>query len=127
MEKVSVVSTMFKSEEYIDEFYHHTIATIKTTGGLDYEFILVDDGSPDNSLQKAVALHEKDDKVKVIQLSRNFGHHKAIMTGLAHTKGDYVFFIDIDLEEEPELLAIFWHAMRGKENSDFDIVYGIQN
>jgi glycosyltransferase involved in cell wall biosynthesis len=92
---LSIVTTMYKSSPYIDEFY------TKITD--DYEIIFVDDGSPDNSLQKAVELYEKDKKVKVIELSRNFGHHKSMMTGLSHAKGEFVFLIDSDLEEKPEL------------------------
>ncbi|MBT5400229.1 glycosyltransferase family 2 protein, partial [bacterium] len=90
----------------------------------DYEIIFVDDGSPDDSLQKSVALYEKDLKVKVIELSRNFGHHKAIMTGLSHAKGEFVFLIDSDLEEEPELLEHFWKELHKDKNTD--VVYGVQ-
>jgi putative glycosyltransferase len=90
----------------------------------DYEIIFVNDGSSDDSLQKAVVLYEKDKKVQVIELSRNFGHHKAIMTGLSHAQGDFVFLIDVDLEEEPELLESFWHELQSDE--DLDVVYGVQ-
>ena len=69
----------------------------------DYEIILVDDGSPDDSLSKAIKLSEKDYHIKIIELSRNSGHHKAIMTGLNHARGDFVFLIDSDLEEEISL------------------------
>ena len=53
----------------------------------------------------ALELLERDARVRVIDLARNFGHHKAMMTGLAHARGDLVFLIDSDLEEDPELLA----------------------
>lgn len=121
--KLSIVTTLFKSTEYIQEFYTRiSIEAQKITQ--DYEIIFVDDASPDNSLHKAVALFEKDNRVKVIELSRNFGHHKAAMTGLSHAMGDYIFFIDSDLEEEPELLGIFWAEL--KKNIDMDVIYGIQ-
>jgi putative glycosyltransferase len=122
--KLSIVTTLFKSTEYIQEFYTRiSIEAQKITQ--DYEIIFVDDGSPDNSLQKAVALFETDNRVKVIELSRNFGHHKAIMTGLNHASGEFVFLIDSDLEEDPELIGKFWEELN-KKNQDFDIVYGVQ-
>jgi putative glycosyltransferase len=122
--KLSIVTTLFKSTEYIQEFYTRiSIEAQKITQ--NYEIIFVDDGSPDNSLQKAVALFETDNRVKVIELSRNFGHHKAIMTGLNHASGEFVFLIDSDLEEDPELLSKFWEELN-KKNQDFDVVYGVQ-
>ncbi|WP_419767390.1 glycosyltransferase family 2 protein [Arcobacter sp.] len=121
--KLSIVTTLYKSSLYINEFYER-ISNEATKITLDYEIIFVDDGSPDESLQKAVSLYEKDAKVKVIELSRNFGHHKAIMTGLSHAKGEFVFLIDIDLEEEPELLSKFWGELYKKK--DIDVVYGVQ-
>lgn len=121
--KLSIVTTLYKSSSYINEFYERiSIEARKITD--DYEIIFVDDGSPDDSLQKTVALYEKDSKVKVIELSRNFGHHKAIMTGLSHAKGEYVFLIDSDLEEEPELLGRFWVELQS--HNDLDVVYGVQ-
>ena len=89
----------------------------------DYEILFVDDGSPDRSLEIAVALTPRDRRVRVIELSRNFGHHRAIMTGLRHAKGDVVFLIDVDLEEEPEWLSTFWSTLHG---DGLDVVYGYQ-
>ena len=131
MKKISVVTTLYKSEPYVFEFYERCLKTLKKLKDengdpLDYEFIFVDDGSPDHSLQKAIELHNKDPKVTIIELSRNFGHHKAIMTGLTHSDGEYTFLIDVDLEEEPELLETFWIELHKEENEDTDVVYGVQ-
>lgn len=121
--KLSIVTTMYKSSLYIDEFYARiSQEAIKIAD--DYEIIFVDDGSPDDSLQKAVELHIKDKKVKVIELSRNFGHHKAMMTGLSYAKGEFIFLIDSDLEEKPELLGKFWEELN--KEKDLDVVYGVQ-
>jgi putative glycosyltransferase len=89
----------------------------------DYEVVLVNDGSPDDSLRIAVGLHETDPRLRVVDLSRNFGHHRAMMTGLDHARGDIVFLIDVDLEERPELLASFWDEMT---RTGADVVYGVQ-
>lgn len=121
--KLSIVTTLYKSSDYIDEFYKRiTLEAKKITE--DYEVIFVDDGSPDDSLSKAINLCDKDTHIKVIELSRNFGHHKAILTGLSHAKGNFVFLIDSDLEEDPELLASFWNEIN--KDQKFDVVYGIQ-
>ena len=121
--KLSIVTTLYKSSLYVDEFYKRiTLEAKKITD--DYEIIFVDDGSPDDSLQKGISLYKQDKKVKVIELSRNFGHHKAIMTGLSHAKGDFVFLIDVDLEEEPELLGNFWKELH--KEKDIDVIYGVQ-
>jgi putative glycosyltransferase len=71
-----------------------------------------------------VKLTESDSHVIVVDLSRNFGHHKAMMTGLAHTRGDQVFLIDSDLEEEPEWLLSFAKKMDAETS---DVVYGVQS
>ncbi|SIT46005.1 putative glycosyltransferases [Paraburkholderia piptadeniae] len=91
--------------------------------GTDYEIILVNDGSRDDSLDVAVRLSEMDSHLVVIDLSRNFGHHKAMMTGLAAAKGERVFLIDSDLEEEPEWMLRFAEQMAAESS---DVVYGVQ-
>ncbi|AEI35787.1 MULTISPECIES: glycosyltransferase family 2 protein [Francisella] len=121
--KLSIVTTLYKSAAYIEEFYRRVSLEAKNITE-DYEIIFVDDGSPDNSLQKTIRIQKEDAKVKVLELSRNFGHHKAILTGLAHARGQFVFLIDSDLEEEPELLGKFWKEMQSNKN--IDVVYGVQ-
>ena len=121
--KLSVVTTMYYSRNYLQEFYKRTLSVIRELG-ISYEFIFVDDGSPDDSLLVALQLQSSDQKIKVVELSRNFGHQRAIMTGLLHASGDYVFLIDCDLEESPELLKEFWSKMVNQEK--IDVVYGVQ-
>jgi putative glycosyltransferase len=121
--ELSVVATLYQSAEYLDEFYQRTVSACKQFTE-HFEIILVNDGSPDDSLQKAIELYQEDQRVRVIDLSRNFGHHKAIMTGLSYAKGDRVFLIDSDLEESPELLLSFHQEMEA--NQTLDMVYGVQ-
>lgn len=121
--KLSIVTTLYCSAPYIDEF-HKRISEIACKVTDDYEVIFVNDGSPDNSIDIALALYDSDPKVKVVDLSRNFGHHKAMMTGLAHAAGEYIFLIDVDLEENPELLENFWQEMHS--TADVDVVFGKQ-
>jgi len=121
--KLSIVATLYQSAPFIDEFHERATVTAKQLVGDDYEIVLVNDGSPDNSLDLAIRLTEQDSHVLVVDLSRNFGHHKAMMTGLSHAKGELVFLIDSDLEEEPEWLLAFAQEMNREQ---FDVVYGIQ-
>ncbi len=116
------MSTMYRSADFIEEFYQRITAAAQTVTQC-YEIVLVDDGSPDNSLAMALALMERDPRVRVLELSRNFGHHPAILAGLRQAQGDLVFLIDIDLEEKPEWLPDFWREIQEKP---VDMVYGVQ-
>lgn len=121
--KLSIVATLYQSAPYIAEFHHRASAVAKQLVGEDYEIVLVNDGSPDNSLDLAVQLVESDSHVVVVDLSRNFGHHKAMMTGLAHAEGERIFLIDSDLEEDPEWLLSFAEKI---DANQCDVVYGVQ-
>ena len=120
---LSIITTMYHSAPYVYEFYERISAAAQKITG-DFEIIFVNDDSPDDSLDIAVSLYEKNPKVRVIDFSRNFGHHKAMMTGLMHAKGEFVFLIDCDLEEKPELLGTFYAEY--KKNDDVDVIYGVQ-
>ncbi|MBU1340423.1 MAG: glycosyltransferase family 2 protein [Proteobacteria bacterium] len=122
--KLSIVAALYKSEAYITGFYQRVTDAAKQVVGDEYQIILVNDGSTDNSCEVAVQLTKDDHKVSVIDLSRNFGHHKAMMTGLMHAKGDRVFLIDCDLEEPPEALIDWWGEL--DKNIDIDVIYGVQ-
>ena len=121
--KLSIVTTLYNSEHFINEFYERITKEAKKFTD-DYELIFVSDGSPDNALHKAVELHEKDIHVNVVNLSRNYGHHQAIMSGLEQAEGELVFLIDSDLEEEPEILKDFLEELLSDDS--VDVVYGVQ-
>jgi putative glycosyltransferase len=121
--KLSIVATLYHSAPYINEFHARSKAAAEQLVGEDFEIILVNDGSPDNSLELAVALTEHHSNVVVVDLSRNFGHHNAMMAGLSFARGERVFLIDSDLEEDPGWLTQFDSRM----NADLsDVVYGVQ-
>lgn len=120
--KLSIVTTLYRSAPYVAEFHARiTAAAVQITD--DYEIIMVDDGSPDDSLQKSLAIQAVDPHVTVVELSRNFGHHKAIVAGLAQARGERIFLLDVDLEEQPEWLPDFWQEMEGRGS---DVVFGVQ-
>ncbi|MBQ7607941.1 MAG: glycosyltransferase family 2 protein [Desulfovibrionaceae bacterium] len=121
--KLSIVTTLYCSAKYIEEFYSRTTKVAQGIADTDYEIIMVNDGSPDNSLEIAEKIARQDEHLTILDFSRNFGHHRALMAGLEHSTGDFVFLIDIDLEEEPEWLIPFSEEMK---KSQCDVVYGVQ-
>ncbi|TYL91747.1 glycosyltransferase family 2 protein [Bradyrhizobium rifense] len=119
--KLSIVTTLYRSAASIEEFHNRAMKAAQALTD-DIELIIVNDGSPDNSLELALEIQRSDPRVVIVDLSRNFGHHKAMMTGLAQASGDLVFLIDSDLEEQPEDLATLYQRF---SQGDCDVVYGI--
>jgi len=95
--ELSVVTTMYNSAPYIKEFYKRVSKVVQKYTDY-YEIIFVNDGSPDHSLEMTLELVDQDRRVSVIDLSRNFGHHKAMMAGLNYAQGNLIYLIDCDLE-----------------------------
>lgn len=120
---LSVVTTLYRSEPHVAEFCARAGAAARALAGDSYEIVIVNDGSPDGALDVAIALAENDPHLVVVDLSRNFGHHRALMAGLGMTRGAFVFLIDSDLEESPEDLARFAAQMRAAR---CDVVFGVQ-
>jgi len=120
--KISIVTTLYYSAPYIQAFCERIIKSI-SKDFTDFEIILVDDGSPDSSLDIAIDIQKSIPQIKIIELSRNFGHHKAMLTGIEHAIGDFIFSLDIDLEEKPELLESFWNEY--KKDTAVDMIYGV--
>lgn len=117
------MTSAYRSEATIEAFAHRALET--ATSLFDsVELIVVDDGSPDRSSQLVRNLADRDSRITLIQLSRNFGHHRALIAGLEHARGDLVFLIDSDLEEQPENLGAMLTALR---EGNADVVYGVQN
>ncbi len=106
------------------EFHRRaSLAASRTVAG-PTEFVYVNDGSPDRSLERVLDLRREDSRIVVVDLARNFGHHPALLTGLAQASGDLVFLIDSDLEEPPELLDALRRALR--DHPGADAAYGVQ-
>ena len=121
--KLSIITTLFSSSPYLEAFFKSASFVARDFAEEDYEIIFVNDESPDNSLMVAIELAKEDSRIKIIDLSRNFGHHKTMMTGLAHASGDHIFLIDCDLEEDVGWLSKFKKIMI---DEDADVVFGVQ-
>jgi polyisoprenyl-phosphate glycosyltransferase len=103
---VSIVVPFFNESEGVDTFYRRILSTTETIDGASFEFVCVDDGSTDDTLQKLVALPTLDCRFKIIELSRNFGKEAALTAGIDAALGDAVIPIDADLQDPPELISL---------------------
>ncbi|MFN2321014.1 MAG: glycosyltransferase family 2 protein [Dermatophilaceae bacterium] len=97
---ISYVFPIYDEEGNIDLLHEQVSAAIATLD-VDAEFIYVNDGSTDDSLARLVALSERDDRVMVVDLARNFGHQMAVTAGIDHARGDAVIIMDADLQDPP--------------------------
>ena len=120
MKKISVVVPMYYEEEIVDVCYKELTNNLRKMKNYDYEIIFVNDGSLDNTLVLLEKIGKKDKKVKIISLSRNFGHQAAVSAGLKYVSGDVVVIIDADLQDPPELIP---DMVKEWENG-YEVVYG---
>ena len=118
---ISVVTPAYNEGEGVRLLYQR-VTTCAAGWDEDYEIILVDDGSTDDTLAVAEALATADPRFKVLALSRNFGHQAAVTAGLEHAQGDLIAVLDADLQDPPEELGRFFQTCR--EGSD--VVFGIR-
>ena len=116
---ISIVSPVYRAEKILPILVSE-INLVMERIGKDYEIILVDDRSPDNSWEVMKVLSSQNPKIKSIRLSRNFGQHSAIFAGLTKTKGDWVVVMDCDMQDQPkEIAKLYKKALEG-----YDIVLG---
>lgn len=120
MKKISLVIPMYYEQEVANECYIRVTQSLSKTEKYDYEIIFINDGSKDNTLQILEQIAEKDNKVKIISFSRNFGHQAAVTAGLQYTTGDAVVIIDADLQDPPELIP---EMLKLWEQGN-DVIYG---
>lgn len=118
MKKISVVVPCYNEEEALPIFYD---TFLKETADMpvEWEFVFVDDGSKDGTLEGFRALHAKDERVHYISFSRNFGKESAMFAGLEAATGDYIAIMDVDLQDPPALLP---DMLRGLEEEGYDCV-----
>ncbi|MFL5955245.1 MAG: glycosyltransferase family 2 protein [Gaiellaceae bacterium] len=118
---LSVVVPVHDEQETLEELVRRLVDVLDDLQGVNGEVILVDDGSRDMSYPLMTQIARREPRVKVVQLSRNFGHQIAITAGVELARGDAVIVMDSDLQHPPELIPEF--VRRWEEG--FDIVYGV--
>jgi polyisoprenyl-phosphate glycosyltransferase len=116
---LSVVAPVYNEEATINEFYTRVCSALE---GLNFELVLVDDGSSDGSTASLDQLATHDPRVRVVYLSRNFGHQTALTAGLDHARGDAVVMLDADLQDPPELIT----RMLDHWRAGCDVVYAVR-
>ena len=116
---LSVVAPVFNEEKVLAEFHRRAAAALK---GIDHELILVDDGSSDASPRILREIAAADPRVRVIELSRNFGHQAALSAGLDHARGNAVVSLDSDLQDPPETIP----KMVARWRDGADVVYAVR-
>ena len=121
MKNVSIVIPLYNEEEVVEELMRRLKNSLK---GLNYnfEFILIDDGSADKTIEKLLICKNSEPRLKVIKLSKNWGHQNSYNAGLDHAVGDGVIMMDGDLEDPPELIPTFLE----KWEEGYDVVYGVK-
>jgi polyisoprenyl-phosphate glycosyltransferase len=119
MALLSVVAPMYEEEEIVRPFVERVSAAL---AGEDFELIVVDDGSSDGTAAALAAVAAQDERVKVIALSRNFGHQAALTAGLEHARGDAVVMLDGDLQDPPEVIPELVERWR----AGAEVVYAVR-
>ncbi len=119
---ISVVVPVMNEEENVQPFYDAVRAVTSRVTGADWEFLFVDDGSTDQSVSRLLGIRDHDARVRVLQLSRNFGSYAALKAGFDHAAGDAVITICADLQDPPDLFTSFIERWRDGN----DIVWGVR-
>lgn len=119
--RLSVVVPCYDEVDNIDQLYRRVTVICQKEMGDDYEFVLVNDGSRDNTWSKIASLAERDPRVVGVNMSRNHGHQLALSAGLSVCAGDRILILDADLQDPPELLP---DMMRLMDEEGADVVYG---
>jgi polyisoprenyl-phosphate glycosyltransferase len=121
--KLSVAIPVYNEERVLPQLHQRLAAVLDAIPGGPHEVVFVDDGSRDGSLELLEALARVDPRVKVVKLSRNFGHQAAISAALDYVAGDVVVIMDADLQDTPETLPRFLE----KHAEGFDVVYAVRH
>lgn len=112
MDKISVIVPCYNEEESLPLYYGETSAVLASIAGTDHEFIFVDDGSSDNTLNIIKKLAASDPTVKYVAFSRNFGKEAAMYAGLNESDGDYCVIMDADLQHPPAMLPKMYNVLK---------------
>ena len=110
--KISVIVPCYNEEKALPYFYDEITKVSESMKDVDFEYLLIDDGSQDKTLEKIKSLAKKDKRVRYVSFSRNFGKEAAMLAGLEASKGDYVTLMDADLQDPPALLRQMYDLIK---------------
>ena len=112
MDKITIIVPCYNEQDAVEEFYLEASSTLKNISDCDFEYLFINDGSSDDTLNRLQELASREPKVSYLSLSRNFGKEAAMMAGLDYAEGDAVIIMDADLQHPPELIpemVRWWH------------------
>lgn len=121
--KLTFISPCYNEKQNLKNLYNRILNACGEFGLSDFEIIWIENGSFDGSIELMMQLAQKDRRLRIIQLSRNYGYQGAITCGLAHARGDFVAILDGDLQDPPELII---KMLAVAEKDGFDVVYGVR-
>jgi glycosyltransferase involved in cell wall biosynthesis len=101
---ISIIAPFYNEEDGVAVFFEQMIATMESIGSVRFEIVCINDGSRDATLEKLILVSQRDKRVKVVDLTRNFGKEAALTAGLHEASGDAVVVIDADLQDPPSLI-----------------------
>ncbi|MDH6355351.1 glucosyltransferase [Dysgonomonas sp. PH5-45] len=119
MDRISLVIPCYNEEEALPFLYEELCKVANRMNGQEFEFVFVNDGSKDRTLEVFKQLRAKDNRVRFISFSRNFGKEAAIFAGFEASTGDYVAMIDADLQDPPMLIEEMYNTL---QTEDYDCV-----
>lgn len=123
MNKISIIVPCYNEEDSLPVFYAETLSVLRTIDDTDYEFVFVDDGSSDRTLEIIKDLAQKDQKIRFVVFSRNFGKEAGMYAGLGEASGDYMVIMDADLQHPPALLPEMYKAV---SQEGYDLCGGLR-
>lgn len=112
---ISIVVPCYNEEPVLEKFYTEVSKVAQEMSEVDFEFVFVDDGSKDQTLEEIKELHRKDKRVRFVSFSRNFGKEAGLLAGLEYAKGDFIATMDADLQDPPALLPEMYKYVKGGE------------
>jgi dolichol-phosphate mannosyltransferase len=118
--ELSVVIPLFNEEFLVRDLVERTVSVLTGITG-DFEIIFVDDGSRDGTVPVLIESRKSDKRIKILELSKNFGHQAAFTAGLTVAKGRFIVMMDGDLQDPPELIPVMHRMLRSDE---FDVIFG---
>ena len=118
--EISVVIPLFNEEHLVGDLVERTIPVL-TGISRDFEILFVDDGSKDGTMDRLIEARKADARIKILELSKNFGHQAAFSAGLSFAKGRFVVMMDGDLQDPPELIPVMYRMLLSDE---YDVIFG---
>ncbi len=118
--EISLVIPLYNEENLIDDLVSRTVSVMKGITN-DFEIIFVDDGSQDETVERLILARKTEPRIKILELSKNFGHQAAFTAGLTLAKGRFTVMMDGDLQDPPELIPVMYRMLLSDE---YDVIFG---